>query len=182
MSEESKKKLGREIANALDSCADALSLNEFSRVTGVRLELLRRFINERARRARAETWDKIYPTLQPFVAEEDEEEEQEADAPLRRIGPGYRRHPELVPMTSDQKVLLDEFSVLTPAEQRKMLDRLLRLAGKGTAPSAFTSLTETENKLMGAYLALDPEARDAFLAEHTAFAVESVRRQRTRKA
>ncbi len=180
MSEESKKKLGEEIAKALDSCADALSLNEFSRVTGVRLELLRRFINERARRARAETWDKIYPTLQPFVAEQDEEPEE--DIPLRRIGPGYRRHAELVAMSSDQKILLDEFSVLSSGEQRQMMDRLVSLAGGEAKPSEFTSLSAQENALMGTYLSLPQEQRDAYLEEYTAFALESMRRQRSRKA
>ena len=57
------QKLNDEVANAFESCANALSLNELSRVTGVRIELLRRFISKKTRRARAETWDKIYPAL-----------------------------------------------------------------------------------------------------------------------
>ena len=50
------QKLNDEVANAFESCANALSLNELSRVTGVRIELLRRFISKKTRRARAETW------------------------------------------------------------------------------------------------------------------------------
>ena len=62
------KKISDDIAHALDKCAEALSINELSRVTGVRIELLRRFITRKTRHVRGETWDRIYPVLRPYLA------------------------------------------------------------------------------------------------------------------
>ena len=119
----SVKKISDDIARAFESCAEALSLNELSRVTGVRIELLRRFINRKTRRARSETWDKIYPALKPFLVGPEPEQE-----PPPRIGPAYRRHHELVEMFSDQKVLLDEFDVLPPELQQRATEAMIAAA------------------------------------------------------
>ena len=70
---------------ALKLCANVLSLDEISRMTGVRLELLRRFINRTANDARAETWDKVYPVIKPYLTGL-----EDIPAP-KRIGPAYRR-------------------------------------------------------------------------------------------
>ena len=48
------KKISDDIALALDKCAEALSIHELSRVTGVRIELLRRFISRKTRHVRGE--------------------------------------------------------------------------------------------------------------------------------
>ena len=105
-----KLKKDEDQINALKLVANVLSLDEISRMTGVRLELLRRFINRTANDAKAETWDKVYPIIKPYLTG------QEEVPPPKRIGPGYRRHAELVEMVSDQKVLLDAFAIL-PAEK-----------------------------------------------------------------
>ena len=107
-----KLKKDEDQINALKLVANVLSLDEISRMTGVRLELLRRFINRTANDAKAETWDKVYPIIKPYLTG------QEEVPPPKRIGPGYRRHAELVEMISDQKVLLDAFAIL-PAEKKK---------------------------------------------------------------
>jgi len=163
------KKLSDEIAAALESCADALSLTEFSRITGVRIELLRRFINRKARYARAETWDKIYPTLKPYLLGPEPIQE-----PPPRIGPGYRRHAELVDMLSDQKILLDEFAVLDDAEQKQVVSDFVAAAGEAAEPTQFTSLTAAENRLMGAFLAMSPEVREQQLLKLTELATAVV--------
>ena len=149
-----KKNINEEIRNALESCAEALSLPELSRETGVRLNLLLRAIDRSTRDAKKETWDKIYPSLKPFLLG------PEPDVALPpRIGPAYRRDKELVDMFSDQKVLLDVFNVLSPEEQQEALASFSAAAGE-YAPAAYTSLTDEENKIMGAYLAIPEEKRD----------------------
>ncbi len=168
----SVKKISDDIARAFESCADALSLNEFSRVTGVRIELLRRFIDRKSRRARSEAWDKIYPVLKPFLVGPEPERE-----PPPRIGPAYRRHHELVEMFSDQKVLLDEFAVLSPELQQQVTEAMVAAAGCDE-PTTYTSLSEAENRIMGAFLKLAPEARDAELLKLTGIAVAEVRKRR----
>lgn len=168
----SVKRISDDIARAFESCAEALSLNEFSRVTGVRIELLRRFIDRKTRRARSETWDKIYPALKPFLVGPEPERE-----PPLRIGPAYRRHHELVEMFSDQKVLLDEFAVLPPELQQRVTESMVAAAGCDE-PATYTSLTEAENRIMGAFLKLAPEVRDRELLRLTELALSEVRKRR----
>ena len=84
-----KLKKDEDQINALKMVANVLSLDEISRMTGVRLELLRRFINRTANDAKAETWDKVYPVIKPYLTG------QEDVPPPKRIGPGYRRHAEI---------------------------------------------------------------------------------------
>lgn len=166
------KKLSDDIIAALTNCADALSIDEFSRVTGVRIELLRRFITRQARQVRLETWDKIYPTLKPYLT---------APAPPDsipvRIGPTYRRHHELIEMFSDQKVLLDEFAVLTDLQQNQVVKDFMTVAGDNI-PTEFSSLSILENQLMGAFLSMSEEQRKNKLSELTAMAIEEIRHRR----
>lgn len=160
-----------DVARALERCAENLSISEFSRVTGVRIELLRRFINHQVKNIRAETWDKIYPHLKSFLVDP-----QEQKRPTR-IGPTYRRHAELVGMVSDQKVLLDIFNVLSP-EKRQEAIALMRAGNPAAGDSQFHSLSGDENKLMGAYLALPPEEQDRRLRQLIATGKEEIRRTR----
>ena len=53
-----------DVAKALERCAENLSISEFSRVTGVRIELLRRFINRQVGNIRAETWEYSFGHLE----------------------------------------------------------------------------------------------------------------------
>ncbi|MBQ7207583.1 MAG: hypothetical protein IJS01_07285 [Lentisphaeria bacterium] len=169
----SHKKFSEDAAKALESCINAFSLAEFSRVTGVRIELLRRFINRRARNARVETWDKIYPTLKPLLLGPEPK-----NSPPPRIGSPYRRHLELVDMLSDQKVLLDVFDILNDS-QRKAAAAALRAAGAAdAAPTTFKSLSEEENLLMGLFLALPPEERKTQLLALVKTGTETLRRRR----
>ena len=163
--------------NALKLCANVLSLDEISRMTGVRLELLRRFINRTANDAKAETWDKIYPVIKPYLTG------QEDVPPPKRIGPGYRRHAELVEMVSDQKVLLDAFCVLSVNKQKKAVDIMAKKAAPEWQPSAFESLSAEENRLMGAYLAVPEESREELVLEVVKIARDEIRKiRRTQKA
>ena len=169
------KKLAKkeeEQIKALKVCANILSLDEISRMTGVRLELLRRFINRTATDARAETWDKIYPVIKPYLTGQ-----EDVPAP-KRIGPAYRRHAELVEMVSDQKVLLDAFNVLSASKQKKAISILAKAAGSDWKSSEFSSLNEAENQLMGAYLAVPEEQREALVLEITKIATEEIKRIR----
>ena len=158
--------------NALKLVANVLSLDEISRMTGVRLELLRRFINRTANDAKAETWDKLYPVIKPYLTG------QEELPPPKRIGPGYRRHAELVEMVSDQKVLLDAFGVLS-ADKKKKAQKIMEKNIQGEwQKSAFESLNDEENLLMGAYLALPVELREERVLEITRIAKDEIKRIR----
>ena len=129
------------------------AFSEFSRETGIRIELLRRFINKQTRQMKDETWGKLYPSLKELLKEKESDH-----ACLRRIGPPYRRHAELVEMVSDQKVLLDVFNIFPAGTQSRIAAEWSEK--KQSTPSSFASLNVEENKLMGAFLAMSPEERE----------------------
>jgi hypothetical protein len=144
------------------------SLAEFSRETGIRIELLRRFINRQTRQVTNDTWNKILPAFK-LLSEQDTQAS-------RRVGPPYRRHAELVEMFSDQKVLLDVINVFPSHKRAQIVAEWCRKSN--AAPTAYTSLTAEENKLMGAFLAMDPESREKELLELVKQGREAVREQR----
>ena len=166
------KKISDDIAHALDKCAEALSINELSRVTGVRIELLRRFISQKTRHVRGETWDKIYPVLRPYLVGPEAVKEK----PPIRIGRAYRRHPDLVEMLSDQKILLDAFDILPDAEKAGLSERFT--SETGAEPTTFNALSPLENRLMGSYLKLDSDNRRKLLGQVLESANLEVRRRR----
>ena len=149
-----EKKVTDDIAKDVENCTKVFTLSEFSRETGIRIELLRRFINRQTRQVRAETWDKISPSIMELLGENDCRH-------TKRVGPPYRRHAELVEMVSDQKVLLDVYNVLSPAKQQAVIKSWEEKAA--SKPTAFTSLSADENKLMGSFLAMAPEVRESEL-------------------
>ena len=146
-----EKKNNDDIEKDVENCTRVFTLSEFSRETGIRIELLRRFISKQTRQMRTEAWEMIYPTIKELIGETD-------DPRPRRVGPGYRRHPELVEMFSDQKVLLDVFNCLPAAAQQSVLRDWSALVH--AAPSQYSSLNSDENKLMGLFLAMDDATRD----------------------
>lgn len=166
------KKINDDVAFALEKCAEALSLRELSRVTGVRIELLRRYITRKSRNIREETWDKIAPVLKPYLTGP-----EPGKTPPVRLGPPYRRHHDLVEMFSDQKILLDTFGALPPGRQSAMLKKIQTLAGI-SEPTLYGSLSSEENRLMGAFLRLDDENRQKILLEFVEQATAEMRKRR----
>ena len=170
MSGRTRKQVSPNEAKALERYAETFSIAELSRITGVRIELLRRFINRQVGNIRAETWDRIYPHIRPYLVD------QQESIDTMRIGPAYRRHPELVSMVSDQKVLIDVMDVLPPEKLNKALE--IFADGADVTPSAYQCLSPEENKIMGAYLALPEEQRDQRLRQLIAMGVEEIKKNR----
>lgn len=170
---EGLQKISEDVSKVLENCVNFIHVSEISRVTGVRMELLRRFVKKTARDARAETWDKIYPTLKPYL-----EGPTPKNTNATRIGPAYRRHNELVDMVSDQKVLLDEFVILSDKQKQDAIAAFEAVVGKESSPTTFKSLNALENRVMGAYLAIPEEQREAELLKLTEIAITEVQRRR----
>jgi hypothetical protein len=173
MNRKKNKKFSEEAAKALESCLDAFSLSGFSRTTGVRMELLRRFINRTARDARSETWDKIYPSLKPLLVGPEPE-----NNPPQRLGSPYRRHAELVEMLSDQKVLLDVFDILSDVQRTEAIKTLESACKEAPVPTTYKSLSDEENKLMGAFLALEAEEQRVQLLSLVRMGTEKLQKRR----
>lgn len=167
MNDESKNQ--EEIAKDVENCTKVFTLSEFSRETGIRIELLRRFINKQTRQMKNDAWEKIYPTIKELLGETD-------SSRPRRIGPSYRRHAELVEMFSDQKVLLDVFTTLPANMQQEILRSWEKLVQ--SAPTSYQSLSSDENKLMGLFLAMDETLREKELLSLLQKGREYIRTQR----
>ena len=168
------KKLNNDFFRALDECVEALSLEELSRSSGVKMELLRRYLDRKVRIVRSGTWDKVYPVLKPYI--EGPEPPQE---PPPRIGKPYRRHPELVEMFSAQKVLLDEFAIFSDSDKKEIIASFAAVAGKDVPPTDYESLTPAENKLMGYFLAMESSVQDEELSKLTIRATAEVKNRRS---
>ena len=167
MNDEMKNK--DDIAKDVENCTKVFTLSEFSRETGIRIELLRRFISRQTRQMRNEAWEKIYPSVKELLGESDSQRP-------RRVGPAYRRHPELVEMVSDQKVLLDVFNCISSAMQQEVLrDWAQKVQAQ---PSTYTSLSSDENKLMGLFLAMSAEEQEKELLLLVTKGREYIRTQR----
>ena len=165
--------LDKNFFKALDRCVNTFTLNDLSHESGVRIELLRRYVDRQVRHIRKETWDKIYPLLRPYL-----EGPEPIKAPPPRLGAAYRRHPELVEMLSEQKVLLDEFAIFSDREKRQIIKKFASALEAPAKPTEFESLSNIENELMGNFLAMPKELQDEMLADLTVQAVEEARRQR----
>lgn len=173
MTDKTEKSFNQELLDAVEKCSDNLSFEDISRLNGIRLELLRRYLDRQAKNIRNETWDKIYPLLRPYL-----EGPEPIKAPPPRLGAAYRRHPELVEMLSEQKVLLDEFAIFSDREKRQIIKKFASALEAPAKPTEFESLSNIENELMGNFLAMPKELQDEMLADLTVQAVEEARRQR----
>lgn len=167
MNEENKNTNGVEEVPAQKNIDAALK--EFSRETGIRIELLRRFINRQTRQMINDPLGTLFPTIKDLLTECDK------NAP-RRVGPPYRRHAELVEMVSDQKVLLDVWAVLPSQNRNEVMTKWCALV-KST-PCTYTSLTQEENKIMGAFLAMDEELQAKSLLEVIAMGRKVIKSER----
>ena len=98
--------------------------------------------------------------------------------PPPRIGSAYRRHPELVEMLSEQKVLLDEFAIFSESEKKEIIAGFASALGSSAEPAEYSSLSAQENKLMGIFLAMSKEMQDEQLAILTTRATQEARRRR----
>ncbi|MPM33043.1 hypothetical protein SDC9_79610 [bioreactor metagenome] len=116
-------KITEDVARALQNCVEGLgSISELSRRTGVRIELLSRFLDRQTKSISQDTWSQIYPLVKPYL-----------NAPgagnyPKIVGPTARMHHDLVSLTSDEKILLDAFGALPPSAQQKFLAELLAAA------------------------------------------------------
>ena len=173
MTDKTEKSFNQELLDAVEKCSENLSFEDISRLNGIRLELLRRYLDRQAKNIRNETWDKIYPLLRPYL-----EGPEPIKAPPPRLGAAYRRHPELVEMLSEQKVLLDEFAIFSDREKRQIIKKFAAVLETPAQPTGFESLSNIENELMGNFLAMPKELQDKMLADLTVKAVAEARRQR----
>ena len=114
-------KLTDDVARALQNCVEGLgSIAEMSRRTGVRIELISRYLDRQVRSINQDTWGQLYPLLKPYLNGQPNSEKQ-----AKIIGQPARMHHDLVSLTSDEKILLDAFAALPAEQQKKFLQDIL---------------------------------------------------------
>ena len=117
-------KLTDEVAKALQNCVEGLgSIAELSRRTGVRIELLSRYLDRQTKSIEQDTWGQLYPLLKPYLNAQNNNSEMP-----KIIGTPARMHHDLVSLTCDEKILLDAFGALNSEQQQKFLKDLLDAA------------------------------------------------------
>lgn len=118
-------KLTDEVAKALQNCVEGLgSVAELSRRTGVRIELLSRYLDRQTKSINQDTWGQLYPLVKPYL---NAAKGINSEMP-KIIGAPARMHHDLVSLTCDEKILLDAFSALSPEQQQKFLADVLERA------------------------------------------------------
>ncbi|MBO5722075.1 MAG: hypothetical protein J6S19_03065 [Lentisphaeria bacterium] len=117
-------KLTDEVAKALQNCVEGLgSIAELSRRTGVRIELLSRYLDRQTKSIEQDTWGQLYPLIKPYLNVQGSNSEMP-----KIIGSHARMHHDLVSLTCDEKILLDAFGALSPDAQQKFLADILERA------------------------------------------------------
>ena len=117
-------KLTDEVAKALQNCVEGLgSIAELSRRTGVRIELLSRYLDRQTKSIEQDTWGQLYPLIKPYLNVQGSNSEMP-----KIIGSHARMHHDLVSLTCDEKILLDAFGALSPEAQQTFLADILERA------------------------------------------------------
>ena len=117
-------KLTDEVAKALQNCVEGLgSIAELSRRTGVRIELLSRYLDRQTKSIEQDTWGQLYPLIKPYLNVQGSNSEMP-----KIIGSHARMHHDLVSLTCDEKILLDAFAALNADDQQKFLAEVLERA------------------------------------------------------
>ncbi len=117
-------RLTDDVALALQNCVEGLgSIAELSRRTGVRIELLSRYLDRQTRSINQDTWGQLYPLIKPYL------NANAASSNIPKIaGSPARMHHDLVSLTCDEKILLDAFAALPADQQQKFLTEVLERA------------------------------------------------------
>lgn len=117
-------KLTDEVAKALQNCVEGLgSIAELSRRTGVRIELLSRYLDRQTKSIEQDTWGQLYPLIKPYL----NTQSSNTEVP-KVIGTSARMHHDMVSLTCDEKILLDAFAALNNEQQQKFLAQVLECA------------------------------------------------------
>ena len=99
------------------------SIAELSRRTGVRIELLSRYLDRQTKSIEQDTWGQLYPLIKPYLNTPN----SNSDMP-KIIGSPARMHHDMVSLTCDEKILLDAFAALNDADKQKFLAEVLERA------------------------------------------------------
>ncbi len=163
-------KLTDEVAKALQNCVEGFgSIAELSRRTGVRIELLSRYLDRQTKSIEQDTWGQLYPLIKPYLNTAGGNSEMP-----KFIGSSARMSKDLVSLICDERILLDAFTALQQAQQQELFAALPQISEIPEKYQQITSLSNDEKRLLSAFAALSAEDQQSFLARAVKLAEEEM--------
>lgn len=122
-----KKKPNDDMLKALRTGIESIgSLTEFSNRANVNKETLAHFLSRKTHSLTADTWEKIYPLLSPYLPANTNEILTQVVRP-RKPKATFQNHT-MESLTSDEKILLDAFGTLSDKLRKQKLLELVELS------------------------------------------------------
>jgi predicted transcriptional regulator len=122
-----KKKSTDDMVKALQNGIKSIgSLKEFSDRANVSKETLAHFLSRKTHSLTADTWEKIYPLVRPYIPENTNEVVSHVTR-ARTPKVAFQNHTK-DDLSSDEKILLDAFESLSPEVRNKKLIEIVELA------------------------------------------------------
>lgn len=152
-------KLTDEVAKALQNCVEGFgSIAELSRRTGVRIELLSRYLDRQTKSIEQDTWGQLYPLIKPYLNTAVGNPEMP-----KMIGSHARMSKDLVSLICDERILLDAFNALPAVKQQELFTALPMIDQIPEKYQEIASLNNDEKRLLGSFSVLSSEEQQRFL-------------------
>jgi len=104
------------------------SLTEFSNQANVNKKTLAQFLSRKTHSLTADTWEKVYPLLRPYLPENTDALVSHVTRPRTPKITFNNHKPE--ELNSDESILLDAFGALSPELRNEKLIEIVELARK----------------------------------------------------
>lgn len=115
-------KITEDIIKALRNCIDGVgSISDFSQQVNINIETVSKYLTRKTKSIQEDSWNKIYPLLQPYLSKSD----SESDAKMKRM-----KASDYSELCTDQKILLDAFCALPKKMQEEQVLKIVELARK----------------------------------------------------
>ena len=122
-----KNKKNDEMLKALQNGIESIgSLTEFSNQANVNKKTLAHFLSNKTHSLTADTWEKLYPLLRPYLPENTNTVVAQVTRP-RKPKASFNTH-KADELSSDENILLDAFGALSPELRNKKLIEIVELA------------------------------------------------------
>jgi len=118
-------KISEDILKALQSCIDTIgSKNAFARKANLHINTVSKYLTRQTRHITDETWEKIHPLLKPYM-----KNKEFASFDKRKIE-AVKKLCNVEDLTSNEKILLDAFALLSREQQDTKLIEIVELANE----------------------------------------------------
>ncbi len=116
-------KITDDVLKALQNCIDSIgSKHAFARRANIHINTVSKYLSRKTRSINDDTWDRLQPLLRPFMLHRNNN--SDAKERYEKVKKAYN----MDFLSSNQKILLDAFSVLPQDQQDRKLIEIVQLA------------------------------------------------------